>query len=88
MCTHAAYFRRYGFDLYKAACKSVADFLHAPCSDVVIVTNATTAVMAVVNSLGLAAGDAVLVTSSTYNACRLVVNAYCERTGVQVSAAF
>lgn len=55
--THADapdFFRRYGFPAYQAACASVAAFVGAQSGgDVVILVNATTAVNAVLRSLGL-----------------------------------
>jgi isopenicillin-N epimerase len=57
---------------------ALARFVGARPRDLVFVTNATTAVNAVVRSAGLRRGDEVLTTSLDYNACR---NALVQATG-------
>jgi isopenicillin-N epimerase len=52
---------------------AVARFVGARAQDLVLVTNATTAVNAVLRSLALAPGDELLTTNHDYNACRNVV---------------
>jgi isopenicillin-N epimerase len=58
---------------------ALAAFLGARARDLVIVTNATTAANAVVRSLKLRPGDALLTTSHEYNACQNVL-AYAARS--------
>lgn len=67
--------------------KILAEFLGARPNDLVFVTNATTAVNAVVRSVRLREGDEILTTNLDYNACRnALVHAAAER-GVSVRVA-
>jgi isopenicillin-N epimerase len=65
----------------------VAGFVGADPRDLVPVTNATTAVNAVVRSLTFAPGDELLITSHGYNACNNVVRLAAERCGATVVVA-
>jgi isopenicillin-N epimerase len=60
--------RRYEERLESARCQ-VAKFVGARPRDLVFVTNATTGVNAIVRSLKLRRGDAILTTNHDYNAC-------------------
>jgi isopenicillin-N epimerase len=64
----------------------LASFVGAPASDLVFLSNATTAVNTVFRSLELAHGDEILVTSHAYNACRNAIDYAAERRGAKVLA--
>lgn len=66
---------------------AVARFVGARPCDLVFVTNATTAVNAVVRSLRLRRGDELLTTSHDYNACRNVLVEAARVTGARVRVA-
>ena len=66
---------------------ALAGFVGAKPRDVVFVTNATTAVNAVVRSWKLRRGDEVLTTSHDYNACRNVLTECARRAGARVVVA-
>ena len=63
---------------------AVARFVGAKPADLVFVTNATTGVNAVLNSIQLRAGDELLTTDHDYNACHNVLTAAAERTGARL----
>ena len=65
----------------RRAAARVARFVNAPAECVAFVENATTGIEAALRSIDLARGDRILVTSHTYNAMRLMVEARCEETG-------
>lgn len=62
----------------------LASFVGAAPSDLVFVTNATTAVNTVFRSLELGHGDEILVTNHAYNACRNAIDYAAERGGAKV----
>jgi isopenicillin-N epimerase len=62
-------------------------FLNARPRDVVFVTNATTAVNAVVRSLKLRSGDQVLTTNLDYNACHNALQEIARRAGAELVTA-
>lgn len=64
--------------------RSLARFLGSRTSDLAFVTNATTAVNAVVRSWKLRRGDEILTTSLDYNACRNVLIEAAARAGAKV----
>jgi isopenicillin-N epimerase len=66
---------------------AVARFVGARSEDLVFVTNATTGVNAVLNSIKLRAGDELLTTEHDYNACHNVLVAAAKRTGARVVVA-
>ena len=65
----------------RRAAAAVAEFVHAPAECVAFVENATAGVQAALRSIELGRGDRILVTSHTYNAMRLMVDARCAETG-------
>ncbi len=65
----------------------LSGFVGAQPQDLVAVTNATTAVNAVVGSLRFSPGDELLVTSHGYNACTNAVRLAAERSGAGVVVA-
>ena len=77
------FFRCHSFPLVRQAVRSYAALIGAEEQDVVFVTNATSAVNAVLSSLCLTAGDVVVTPDLTYNACKLAMQAACERAGAQ-----
>src|SRR5947199_9089782 len=62
----------------------LAAFLGAEPEGLVFVTNATTAVNAVLRSLALAPGDQLLVTDHAYNACRNALDFVAAAAGARV----
>jgi isopenicillin-N epimerase len=70
-----------------AARAAVAGFLGAPAAGLAFVTNATTAVNAVVRSLRFRPGDQLLVTDHGYNACSNAVRFAAERAGAELVVA-
>jgi isopenicillin-N epimerase len=64
--------------------EAVASFVGAEPEDVVFVGNSTTGVNAVLRSLELGPGDAILVTDHGYGACRNAVDYVARRTGAEV----
>ena len=66
---------------------ALAKFLGARHQDLVFVTNATTGVNAVVRSLKLRRGDALLTTNLDYNACRNVLVETARLAGAKVQVA-
>jgi len=67
--------------------EALAAFVGAKPRDVVFVTNATTAVNAVVRSWGLRRRDEVLTTNLDYNACRNVLTESARQAGARVVVA-
>ncbi len=78
--------RRYEERLEPAR-RELARFIGASRRDVVFVTNATSAVNAVVRSLRLRPGDELLTTDHDYNACRNVLREEARRQGAKVRVA-
>lgn len=65
----------------RAVASAVAKLVGTRGERLALVENATTGVQAVLNSLPLGQGDAILVTDHQYNAVRLAVEARCRETG-------
>lgn len=78
--------RRYEERLEPAR-SALARFVGAKPADLVFVTNATTGVNAVLNSIKLRAGDELLTTDHDYNACNNVLDAAAKRTGARLVTA-
>jgi isopenicillin-N epimerase len=70
-------------DLMYGARAALADFLGAGAEDLVYVTNATTGLNIVANSLALEAGDEVLSTDQEYGAAERMWEVVCERRGAR-----
>lgn len=70
-----------------AAREELARFIGAPPEDLAFVTNATTAVNAVVRSLELQPGDELVTTDHGYNACNNVLHEHARRCGARVVTA-
>ena len=70
-----------------AARAALAAFLGADPAGLALVTNATTAVAAVVGSIDFEVGDEILITDHTYNACRNTVDVAATRAGATVVVA-
>lgn len=68
----------------RAAAARLAAFVNAPPGQVAFVENATLGVQSIVDSVPLGPGDEVLITSHTYNAVRLMVEARCAASGARV----
>jgi isopenicillin-N epimerase len=67
----------------RAAAARLAAFVNVPAAQIAFVENATLGVQAALDSVTLAAGDEVLITSHTYNAVRLLVEARCAASGAK-----
>jgi isopenicillin-N epimerase len=65
----------------------VASFVGARAEDVAFVPSTTTGVNAILSSLELAAGDVILTTDHTYNACKNAVEHVARRAGARVVVA-
>lgn len=68
----------------RAAAARLAALVNAPANQVAFVENATLGVQSALDSTPLGAGDEVLITSHTYNAVRLMVEARCAASGARV----
>ncbi len=73
--------------LLDAARARVARFVGAAGEDLAFVTNATSAVNAVLRSIDFAPGDEILTTTHGYNACQNAAHYVAERTGAKVVVA-
>src|SRR5262245_44676854 len=62
----------------------LAEFVGADAEDLAFVSNATSGVNAVVRSLRFSAGDELLTTNHSYNACRNALHFVAERMGARV----
>ena len=71
----------------EAARAALASFVGADPADLVFVPNATAGVSTVLRALPLQAGDELLVTDSTYAACRNAADAVAQATGARVAVA-
>ncbi len=78
--------RRYE-ELLEPARRTVARFIGARAQDLVFTTNATVGVNAVIRSLRLRRGDALLTTNLDYNACRNVLVEIAGRAEAKVQVA-
>ena len=76
-----------GVGLWEEALNQLSDFVNADPAGMAFVPNATTGVNTVLASLKLDAGDKILVTDTTYQACRNAVDAVAERSGCEVNVA-
>jgi isopenicillin-N epimerase len=81
------FFNRVYEPLLDAARDTLARFLSANADDFAFVTNATTAVNAVLRSFSFAPGDELLLTSHGYNACNNVARFVAEQSGARVVVA-
>lgn len=81
------FFMREYEPLLDVARSALATFVRCDADDLAFVTNATTAVNAVLRSLDFAPGDELLVTSHGYNACTNVVRHVAQRTSATVVVA-
>jgi isopenicillin-N epimerase len=73
--------------LLDAARQDLAAFVSVAPQDLVFVPNATTGVNSVLRSLRFSAGDELLTTNHSYNACRNALNYVAERSGATVITA-
>jgi isopenicillin-N epimerase len=73
--------------LLDASRQALAAFLRADEGGIAFVANATTGVNAVLGSLELGPGDALLTTDQTYNACRNALDFYAQRRGAEIAVA-
>ncbi len=81
------FFMREYEPLLDAARDALGRFIGCDGDELAFVTNATTAVNAVLRSLDFSPGDEVLITSHGYNACNNVVRFVAERSGARVVVA-
>lgn len=73
--------------LLDASRHALSAFLGADEGGIAFVANATTGVNAVLGSLDLGPGDAVLTTDHTYNACRNALDFHAHRRGAEIAVA-
>lgn len=76
-----------GRELWSEALNRLSEFVNADPSGMAFVPNATTGVNTVLGSLELDPGDKILVTDTTYQACRNAVDAVVQRSGCEVIVA-
>ncbi|MGB0590704.1 MAG: aminotransferase class V-fold PLP-dependent enzyme [Myxococcota bacterium] len=81
------FFLRTYFDAAAEAREALGAFLGADPDDLAFVTNASSAVNAVLRSLPFEPGDEILVTDVTYQACRNAADFVAARTGAKVVVA-
>ena len=81
------FFLRTYFEAATEARETLADFLGADPDDLAFVTNASSAVSAVLRALELKPGDEILVTDVTYPACRNAADYVAARSGATVVVA-
>jgi isopenicillin-N epimerase len=81
------FFLRTYFDAAAEAREALAGFLGAQADDLAFVTNASSAVNAVLRALPFEPGDEILVTDVTYQACRNAADFVAARTGAKVVVA-
>ena len=67
----------------RAAAARLAAFVNAPPNEVAFVENASLGVQSALDSTDLRPGDEILITSHTYNAVRLMVEARCAASGAR-----
>jgi len=70
--------------LIEVARERLADYVGVPASDLILVTNATTAINAVANSLDLEAGDEVVTTTHEYGGNELLWQHVCKLRGARL----
>ena len=75
------WFRLHSFPLVRASLAPFAEVMGVDVEDVVWVTNATTAVNAVLQSMDVGSGDVLVTLDLTYGACKLAMQRAAERTG-------
>jgi isopenicillin-N epimerase len=78
------FMRRNALRRFKEAAEPVARMVGAEPGSVVFVENATAGVNAVLNSLSLGRGDAILINTHTYNACKNAALRVAEKCGAEV----
>ena len=73
--------------LWDEARCALAEFVGAPAQDVALLSNATSAVSAVLRSLEFSPGDEILTTNHEYNACRNALDMVAGRAGARLVTA-
>jgi isopenicillin-N epimerase len=66
---------------------ALANFIHAKAEDLVFISNATTGVNTILNSLQFEAGDELLTTNHCYGACLNAAKWFCEKANAKVVVA-